>query len=125
MWVMALGYRRVDRDQQFLLPPDMREWLPDDHLGWFVLGVVSQLDTRVFHVRSRRGGVGRVGVDPDMLLGLLMYAAMRRVRSCREIERRCRTDVAFRVCCAQDVPDHSTLARFRQDHQRVWGELFA
>ncbi len=67
---MAHGYRPVVRDQQFLLAPDMRDWLGPDHLVWTVLDVVAGLDTSAFHAGSRRGSVGRAGYDPDMLLGL-------------------------------------------------------
>ena len=80
---MALGYRPVDRDQQFLLPPDMREWLPKPHLVWFVIEMVDQLDTSAFHERSVLGGVGRAGFDPDMLLALLVYGYAGGVRSAR------------------------------------------
>lgn len=121
---MALGYRRVDREQSFLLPPDMRDWLPPDHLVWTVLDVVGSLDTSVFHARSRRGGAGRQGFDPDMLLALLVYAYAMGVVSSRAVERLCATDVAFRVLCAQDAPDHSTLSRFRQAHQEAFTSLF-
>lgn len=119
-----MGYRAVDRDQSFLLPPDMREWLPPSHLVWFVLDVVEQLDTSRFHARSRLGGVGREGYDPDMLLAVLVYAYCHGIRSSRVIERACHTDVAFRVLCAQDAPDHTRIARFRKDHEAALQELF-
>lgn len=122
---MALEYRPVDRDQQFLLPPDMRDWLPPEHLVWFVLDVVDQLDTSAFHARARLGGVGRQGYDPDMLLALLVYAYCRGVRSSRQIERACRSDVAFMVLCARDAPDHSRIARFRAEHEQALEDLFA
>src|SRR3982751_754717 len=99
----------VVRDQPFLLPPDMREWLPADHVVWVVLETVEALDTTAFHAGRRLGGVGAAGYDPDMLLALLIYAYCQGVRSSRQIERRCLTDVAFRVVCAQDIPDHATL----------------
>lgn len=122
---MALGYRPVDRDQQFLLPPDLRDWLPQEHLAWFVLRVVEEMDTAPFHRLSRRGGVGRQGYDPQMLLAVLLYAYAVGVRSSRQVERLCQTDVAFRVLCAQDAPDHTTLARFRQAHQVAFTHLFS
>ena len=122
---MALEYRPVDRDQPFLLPPDMRDWLEPGHLVWTVLDIVAAVDTSAFHSRSRRGSVGRAGYDPDMLLGLLLYGYAVGVRSTRAIERRCATDVAFRIACAQDAPDHSTLARFRSEHEAVFVDLFA
>jgi transposase len=77
-----------------------------------------------FHSRRRLGGVGASGYDPDMLLALLIYAYSQGVRSSRQIERRCVTDVAFRVLCAQDIPDHATIARFRVEHQDTFAALF-
>jgi transposase len=121
---MALGYRPVDRDQQFLLPPDMREWLPDSHLMWFVIETVDQLDTRGFHERSVLGGVGRPGFDPDMLLTLLVYGYANGVRSARQMSGLCEVDVAFRVICAQDAPEHSTISRFRAGHEEAFIGLF-
>lgn len=107
------------------MPPNMADWLPDDHLVWFVLDVVEQLDTQAFHARSRLGGVGRQGYDPDMLLGLLLYAYAVGERSSRRIERLCVDHVAFRVLCGQDAPDHTTLARFRSQHEDAFADVFA
>jgi len=121
---MAKEFRPVSRDQVFLLPPDMREWLPADHLVWFVLDTLETLDLSEFEAGRRRGGVGAAGYDPRMLLGLLIYAYCRGVRSSRQVERLCGTDVAFRVLCAQDVPDHCTVARFRADCQDAFASLF-
>lgn len=121
---MAKSYRPVRRDQGFLLPPDMREWLPADHLVWFLLDTLEALDTRAFEAHRRVGGVGAAGYDPQMLLALTVYAYCQGVRSSRQIERLCATDVAFRVLCAQDVPDHATIARFRVDCQDVFASLF-
>lgn len=121
---MARGYRLVERDQQFLLPPNMADWLADDHLVWFVLDVVEQLDTSAFHARRRTGGVGRAGYDPDMLLALLIYSYACGQRSSRRIERLCADHVAYRVLCAQDRPDHTTIARFRADHDAAFIDVF-
>src|SRR5580658_3545900 len=112
---MAKGYRPVDRDQPFLFPPDMREWLPPDHPVWLVIRAVEQMDTSAFHARRRTGGAGAAGYDPDMLVTVLVWAYAHGVRSSREIERRCGTDVAFRVICGGNLPDHCTVARFRGD----------
>jgi len=121
---MAFGYRPVQRDQQFLLPPDMREWLSESHLAWFVIETVEQLDTSAFHERSLLGGVGRAGFDPDMLLSLLVYGYANGVRSARQIDRLCEVDVAFRVICAEDAPEHSTISRFRAAHEDAFIRLF-
>jgi len=110
---MAKGYRPVLREQPFLLPPDMREWLPDDHPVWLVIGAVGQVDTAAFHAARRTGGAGAAGYDPDMLVTLLVWAYANGVTSSRRIEAACRTDVAFRVVCAGSAPDHVTVARFR------------
>lgn len=122
---VARSYRSVDRSQEFLLPPNMAEWLPEDHLVWFVLDVVDQLDTNVFHARHPQAGPGRAAYDPDMLLALLIYAYAVGERSSRRIERLCTEHVAFRVLCAQDAPDHTTLARFRAGHQDAFAGVFA
>jgi transposase len=113
---MAKGYRPVDRDQAFLLPVDMREWLPGGHPVHLVIAVVEDhLDTSAFHAGRRLGGAGAAGYDPDMLLTLLVWAYAHRVRSSRQMEEACRADVAFRLICAGNLPDHSTIARFRKD----------
>lgn len=108
-----------------LLPVDMREWLPPDHLVWFVLDTVEALDTSALERIRRRGGVGAAGYDPRMLLALLVYAYCQGMRSSRRIEQLCVTDVAFRVLCAGDGPDHATIARFRFDAREVFSDLFA
>lgn len=109
-----------------LLPVDMREWLSPDHLVWFVLETVDALDsTGLEQATRRRGGAGAAGYDPRMLLALLVYAYCQGVRSSRRIERLCQTDVAFRILCAQDGPDHTTIARFRSDAAGVFIDLFA
>ena len=122
---MAKGYRPVVRDQVFLLPPDMREWLPADHPVWLVIAVVGEhLDTSAFHAGRRTGGAGAAGYDPDMLLTVLVWAYAHQVSSSRDMERLCRTDVAFRVICGGNLPDHSTLARFRKEFPGAVGDLF-
>ena len=122
--MVAKGYRPVDRDQQFLMPPDMREWLSADHPVWLVIAAVGQLDTSAVHAHRRTGGVGRAGYHPDMLLTLLMWAWAQGVRSSRRIERACEQDVAFRVICAGDVPDHVTISRFRAESAAAMESVF-
>src|SRR5215813_8915759 len=123
---MAKGYRPVDRDQAFLLPPDMREWLGPDHPVYLVITVVADhLDTGAFHAARKTGGAGAAGYDPDMLAVVLVWAYAHRVTSSRRIEGLCRTDVAFRVICAGNLPDHVTIARFRKDFGGAVGEFFA
>jgi transposase len=122
---MAKGYRRVDRDQPFLLPPDIREWLPDGHPVWLVIEAVGLLDTSAFHARRKTGGAGAAGYDPDMLVAVLVWAYASGITSSRRIERLCGQDVAFRVICAGNLPDHVTIARFRQQFADTAAALFA
>ncbi|HEX2040511.1 MAG TPA: transposase, partial [Acidimicrobiales bacterium] len=113
---MAFNFRPVDRDQQFLMPPSMVDWLPEDHLAWFVLEVVEQLDLSQFNERYRGDGRGAAAYDPSMMTALWLYAYCVGEKSSRQIERRCVEDVPFRVIAANQRPDHSTIARFRQQH---------
>lgn len=122
---MSQNFLRCDRDQSLLLPPDLREWLPEDHLAWFVLDAVGELDLAAFYAAYRADGWGRAAFDPAMMLALLLYAYAIGERSSRAIERRCREDVSFRVITANQTPDHATIARFRARHEQALAELFA
>jgi transposase len=116
---MAYNFLRAERDQRFLLPPDLRDWLPSDHLAWFILDVVDQLDLAPFYRAHRDDGHGHPAYDPKALLGVLLYAYCVGVRSSRQIERRLREDVAFRVLAGNQAPDHVTIARFRARHEQA------
>jgi transposase len=116
---MAYHFLRCDRDQPFLMPPDLRDWLPEGHLAWFILDVVDQLDLGPFHRQHRDDGHGHPAYDPKLLLGVLLYGYCLGVRSSRQLERRCTEDVAFRVLAANQLPDHVTIARFRVRHQQA------
>ena len=121
---MAQNFLACDRDQELLLPPSLREWLPEGHLAWFVIDAVAQLDLGAFYAAYRVDGQGRAAHDPAMMVALLLYAYAIGERSSRRIERRCVEDVAMRVICANQAPDHTTIARFRQRHESALAELF-
>jgi transposase len=121
---MAQNFVGCDREQVLLLPPSLREWLPEGHLAWFVIDAVAQLDLSVFYGAYRADGHGRAAHDPAMMVALLLYAYAIGERSSRRIERRCIEDVATRVICANQAPDHTTIARFRQRHEAALAELF-
>src|SRR3954465_11487573 len=122
---MPQNFLACDREQELLLPPSLREWLPESHLAWFVLDAVEAFDLEPFFASYRRDGWGRAAHDPAMMLALLLYAYAVGERSSRRIERRCEDDVAFRVITANHVPDHATIARFRVRHERALADLFA
>jgi len=111
------------RDQLFLLPVCMRDWLEEGHLAWFVLDVVAELDTSGLH-RRPGGSTGRPPYEPEMMCALVLYAYCCGVRSSRRIEAACRTDAAFRVICGGLEPDHATIARFVADQEQALADLF-
>jgi len=121
---MPQNFLTCDRDQPLLLPPDLREWLPEDHLAWFVIEAIEELDLDPVYAAYRQDGHGRAAHEPKMMLTLFAYAYAVGERSSRGIERRCREDVAFRVICANQVPDHATIARFRVRHEGALADLF-
>jgi transposase len=121
---MPQNFLSCDRDQPLLLPPDLRDWLDEDHLAWFVIEAIEELDLEPFYASYRADGHGASAHEPKMMLTLLAYAYTVGERSSRGIERHCREDVAFRVICANQVPDHATIARFRVRHQQALADLF-
>src|SRR5215218_9600336 len=121
---MAQNFIACDREQELLLPPSLREWLAQEHLAWFVLEAVGEMDLAAFLASYRDDGWGRAAHDPAMMVALFVYAYAIGVRSSRAIERRCHDDVAFRVITANHAPDHATIARFRVRHEAAIAELF-
>ena len=121
---MAQNFIACDREQELLLPPSLREWLPDDHLAWFVLDAVAEMELAAFFASYRNDGRGRAAHHPAMMVALFVYAYAIGERSSRGIERRCRDDVAFRVITANKSPDHATIARFRVRHETAIADLF-
>jgi transposase len=121
---MPQNFIRCDRDQPLLLPPDLREWLPEDHLAWFVIESVEELDLSAFYAAYRSDGHGAAAHEPGMMVALLLYAYATGERSSRQVERRCREDVAYRVIAANRVPDHATISRFRVRHTDALAALF-
>jgi transposase len=121
---MGPNFLECDRDQVLLLPPSLCDWLPLGHLAWFVIDAVERLDLTAFYEAYRLDGQGGAAYEPAMMVALLLYSYAIGERSSRRIERRCVEDVATRVICANRVPDHTTIARFRQRHEAALGELF-
>ena len=121
---MAVNVRSGDVDQLLLMPPSVRDWLPEDHLAFFVLDVVAELDLDSFNAAHRADGRGGSVYDPAMMLAVLLYAYCTGERSSRRVERRLVEDVAYRVIAVNQQPDHATLARFRRRHQDAIAGLF-
>ena len=121
---MGQNFIACDREQAFLMPPDVREWLPESHLAWFVIDAVEEMDLAAFYAAYRADGHGRPAYEPAMMVALLLYAYARGMRSSRVIERACEEDVAYRVIAAQQRPDHATIARFVERHEDALAGLF-
>jgi transposase len=122
--VAGYNFIRPDRDQLFLMPPALQDWLPSDDLAYFLLDAVDQFDLTPFYAAYRADGVGQAAFQPHMMVALLLYAYCQGVRSSRQIERLCERDVAFRVVAGNLRPDHATVARFRQRHAEALKGLF-
>jgi transposase len=114
---MGRQFLPVDRDSPALLPVNMLDWVPEDHVVRLVIGTVEELASPELIARlvpATRSRKGRRRYDPVMLLALLVYSYLRGVLTTRAIEDRCRYDVTFRVACGRHVPDHVTVSRFRK-----------
>jgi transposase len=121
---MAQNFIESRREQGFLLPPDVREWLPADHLAWFVIDAVADMELAAFYAAYRSDGHGRAAYEPSLMVALVLYAFATRQRSSRAIERHCRQDVAYRVITGNLIPDHATIARFICRHEQALSDLF-
>lgn len=122
---MAQNFIDYDRDQAFLLPPSLRDWLAEDHLAWFVIDAVDRMDLAAFYAANRADGHGRAAYEPSVMVALVLYSFCTDVRSARAMGRHCRQDIAFRVVAGNQVPDHATIARFIARHETALAGLFS
>lgn len=121
---MGYNFLPCDRNQAYLLPPSLVDWLSEDHLAWFVLDAVEQIDLSQFYKKYRADGVGNSAFQPSMMAALLIYSYCTGERSSRKIEKHCQTDIAYKVITANQLPDHTTISRFRKDNQSYLKKLF-
>lgn len=121
---MPYNFIRHQRDQAFLLPEDMRDWLPDGDLALFVIDLVEEMDLSSFYARYRADGWGRAAYEPSAMVALILYAYCLGERSSRRIEKLCARDAGFRVVAGNLIPDHSTISRFRKEFEAELKELF-
>ena len=122
---MGYNFLPCNRDQLYLLPPALQDWLPEGDLAWFLLDAVAQMDLSAIEQTYRRDGWGQAAYEPTMMVALLLYAYCLGERSSRQIERLCERDIAFRVIAANQRPDHTTVARFRKLHETALAALFS
>lgn len=121
---MSKTFRPYEPDQIFLMPISMQEWLPGDHLAYFISDVVDHLDLSVITERYAGEERGYPPYHPAMMVKVLLYAYCIGVASSRKIEKRLCEDIAFRVLAANNTPDFRTISDFRKDHLRALAGLF-
>jgi len=129
---MSCRYKSYDRDQAFLLPPSMRDWLPEGDLAYFLIDVVGEFDLSEIHAYYERdvetgrekAASGQPPYHPEMMVGLLLYAYCNGTASSRRIAKLCERDVGYRVVSADQLPDFRTISEFRRIHLKALMGLF-
>ena len=121
---MSKPFRPYEPDQDFLMPASMREWLPGDHLAYFISDIVDQLDLSLIMERYAGEERGYPPYHPAMMVKVLLYAYCIGVPSSRKIEKRLCEDIAFRLPAANNTPDFRTISDFRKDHLKALAGLF-
>ena len=121
---MAYNVLGWDREQGYLIPPSLRDWLGESHMAWFILDAVDQIDLAGFYAGYRTDGWGAAAYAPAMMVAVLLYAYCQGVRSSRRIGRALEEDVGFRVVAANQQPDFRTICRFRAEHEAALERLF-
>src|SRR5712692_966651 len=123
---MSRIYMSYDPDQRLLMPPDLREWLPEGHLALFISDVVDELDlSKIVQWYERGDGRGRPPYHPLMMVKLLVYGYCIGRVSSRNLEQATYEDIAFRVLACNQHPDHDSIAEFRSQHLAELAKLFA
>ena len=121
---MPKGYRTYLPEQELLLPPSLREWLPENHLVYFVSDVVDQLDLSAIHAVYEKEERGQPPYDPSLMTKLLVYGYCIGVFSSRRIQKRLQEDIPFKVLAAGNEPDFRTISDFRKIHIETLQNLF-
>lgn len=121
---MSKTFRPYEPDQMFLMPISMRDWLPADHLAYFISDVVDEMDLSAIIKRYKDEDRGYPPYHPVMMVKILLYAYCIGVPSSRKIAKRLEEDVSFRVLAANNTPDFRTISDFRKDHLKALAGLF-
>lgn len=121
---MPTSFRPYAPDQELLLQPSLREWLPEGHLAYFISDVIEMMDLQAFYEAYEGDGRRKAPFEPRMMLKVLVYAYATGVFSSRKIARKLEEDVAFRVLGADNFPQHRTICDFRKRHLGDFQKLF-
>jgi len=118
-------YKEWNPDQQLLVPPSLRDWLPEDHPVYLMLGILEEIDISAIEEKyQRKDPRGTRPHAPRMMVGLLLYGYSVGIRSSRKLEKATYEDIPFRVLTADNHPDHTRIAEFRRKHLEELEELF-
>lgn len=117
------GFKNIDRETPYLMPPSIQEWLPENHLARFIVDVVSELDLQPFRNSFRSSG-GSAAYDPSVLLALLFYGYATGTYSSRKLEKASYENIPVRYICGNTHPDHDTIANFRKRFLKEIGNCF-
>ena len=120
---MPHHFRPYQPEQPLLLPSDLREWLPEDHLAYTVSELVDALDLSAFYAPYAQQGSGNLPYAPAMMVKILVYGYATGVLSSRRLAQKLEEDVAFRVLAAGNRPQHRTLCEFRRRHRADFGAV--
>ena len=129
---MTCRFKPLNRDQQFLLPPSMRDWLPEGDLAYFIIDVAASLDLQEIYQyyefsrdrKRRKAASGQPPYDPEMMTALLLYAYCNGAPSSRRIARLCERDAGYRVVSGDQQPNFRTISEFRRIHLKALNGLF-
>jgi transposase len=119
---MAARFISIDHDTPLLLPPDLRDWLPNDHMVHFIMDAVDALDLSLARINER--GTGSAQYPPSMMVGLLIYCYATGTFSSRRIEALTHDSVALRCLCADTHPDHDSICTFRRRNKKLFSNAF-
>lgn len=119
---MAAKFVNIDHDTPLLLAPDLRDWVPGDHMVHFIMEAVEELDLRTARVNHR--GTGDAQYPPSMMMGLLIYSYATGTFSSRRIETLTHENVAVRYLCADTHPDHDSICKFRRENKELLSSCF-
>jgi transposase len=121
---MNYNFRSYNPQQNYLLPPSLDDWLPENHLARFISDAVDSMDLREFYRFYRANGQGNAAYHPAMMVKILLYAYCVGMPSSRKIAKGLVDDVALRWLAAGNAPDFRTISEFRRQHLKILESLF-
>jgi len=120
---MRKNFKEYNQNEQYLFPPSLHDWLPEDHLAYFISEIVEEMDLSEIY-KEYREELGQPPYSPLMMVKVWLYAFSQGIRSSRRVEKALHEDIGFRVISGNQYPDHWTINQFRSRHHKALGNLF-